>query len=116
MKTTLGQTLGDFKKSLDLLTPTTKAWLSATAIRQILFEFDNKNAIKGDDVFHFIGYIPVDGRIYELEGLKEGPNDHGPIGERKNWLDVLKLIIEKRIQKYSAGEIHFNLMAVCSDR
>uniref|UniRef100_A0A914RZK5 Peptidase C12 C-terminal domain-containing protein n=1 Tax=Parascaris equorum TaxID=6256 RepID=A0A914RZK5_PAREQ len=34
----------------------------------------------------------------------------------KDWLDVVRPIIDKRIQKYSEGEIHFNLMAVISDR
>lgn len=84
--------------------------------RQTLFEIDNKSSSKDDDVFHFIGYIPIEGRIYELDGLKEGPIDLGPCGEGQAWLDAVRPIIEKRIQKYSEGEIHFNLMAICSDR
>lgn len=84
--------------------------------RQTLFELDNKNAGKDDDVFHFIGYIPINGRLYELDGLKEGPVDLGKVESGESWLDVVRPIIENRMQKYNEGEIHFNLMAICSDR
>lgn len=84
--------------------------------RQTLFELDNKKAAKDEDVFHFIGYVPIDGRLYELDGLKEGPIDLGPITANQDWVNVVRPIIQKRIDKYSEGEIHFNLMALVSDR
>lgn len=84
--------------------------------RQQMFEFDEKLGKKDDDVFHFVGYIPFEGRLYELDGLKEGPVDLGPISTDVEWTDVVRPVIEKRMQKYSANEIHFNLMAVVSDR
>lgn len=85
--------------------------------RQQIFEFDNLSGKKEkEDVFHFIGYIPYGGRLIELDGLKEGPYDLGPIGDNEDWVAIARPHIEKRMQKYSTGEIHFNLMAVVSDR
>lgn len=80
------------------------------------FACPEQSQSKDEEVYHFIGYIPIDGRLYELDGLKEGPIDLGAIATGQNWLDVVRPIIDKRIKKYSEGEIHFNLMALVSDR
>lgn len=84
--------------------------------RQTLFEFDAKAATKDDDVFHFVTYVPIKGRLYEIDGLKAGPVDHGAIDEGSDWMDTVRPIIEARMQKYTQGEIHFNLMGVIQDR
>ncbi|RZF47126.1 hypothetical protein LSTR_LSTR005204 [Laodelphax striatellus] len=85
--------------------------------RQTLFEFDSKNSSKDDETYHFVGYVPIDNRLYELDGLKDGPIDLGPIpADVPDWIHVVRPIIEKRIKKYNEGEIHFNLMALVSDR
>lgn len=121
----LGSTLGDFKSFCASFDPYLKGLtLSNSApirtvhnsfARQTLYEMDSKSQNK-EDVFHFVGYVPIGGRLYELDGLKEGPLDLGACGAGQEWLDSVRPIIEKRMQKYSQGEIHFNLMAVVSDR
>ncbi|KAJ6656229.1 hypothetical protein lerEdw1_004019 [Lerista edwardsae] len=83
--------------------------------RQQMFEFDAKSTVKEEDAFHFVSYVPVNGRLYELDGLREGPIDLG-VCNQDDWISAVRPVIEKRIQKYSEGEIRFNLMAIVSDR
>uniref|UniRef100_A0A7M5XJJ8 ubiquitinyl hydrolase 1 n=2 Tax=Clytia hemisphaerica TaxID=252671 RepID=A0A7M5XJJ8_9CNID len=80
-----------------------------------MFEFDQTVQDEDKDSYHFVAYLPINGRMYELDGLKEGPIDLGASTYDK-WLENIKPIIERRMQRYSAEEIHFNLMAVVSDR
>ena len=32
---------------------------------------------KAGETFHFVSYIPINGRLFELDGLKPYPIDHG---------------------------------------
>jgi len=122
----LGSTLTEFKeftasfdlhmKGLALSNSDTIRNVHNSFARQTLFEFESKQPSKDEDVFHFVGYIPIDGRLYELDGLKDGPLDLGAIPSGTDWVKVVQPVIQRRIQKYSEGEIHFNLMALVSDR
>ncbi|XP_020287382.1 ubiquitin carboxyl-terminal hydrolase calypso [Pseudomyrmex gracilis] len=71
------------------------------------------------EAFHFVSYVPINGRLFELDGLKPYPMDHGPWGEHEEWTEQFRRVITDRLG-ISTGEqlqdIRFNLMAVVPDR
>jgi len=79
------------------------------------FEVDVRTPAKEEN-YHFITYVPINGRIYELDGLRDAPIDLGPVQENEDWLTTVRPVIARRIEKYNEGEIHFNLMAMIGDR
>ena len=86
--------------------------------RQSVFEFDNQKSAKDkdEDVYHFVSYIPIDGRLYELDGLRDGPIDLGAVTPGADWTTNAATVLRDRISKYQEGEIHFSLLAVVGDR
>ncbi|XP_063797427.1 ubiquitin carboxyl-terminal hydrolase BAP1 isoform X1 [Pseudophryne corroboree] len=78
------------------------------------------SAVRTMEAFHFVSYVPIKGRLFELDGLKVYPIDHGPWAEDEEWTDKARRVIMERIGLATAGEpyhdIRFNLMAVVPDR
>lgn len=70
------------------------------------------------EAFHFVSFVPINGRLFELDGLKPYPMDHGPWGEHEEWTDKFRAVMAGRlgIPALECGEIRFNLMAVVPDR
>ncbi len=79
------------------------------------FEMESKTAKDDDDVFHFIGYVPFENAVYELDGLKSGPIKLADVPPGQSWLVAVRELIKKRINLYVASEIRFNLMQVTRD-
>lgn len=69
------------------------------------------------EAFHFVSFVPINGHLFELDGLKPFPMDHGEWAEHEDWTDKLRRIMADRLGITSGEQdIRFNLMAVVPDR
>ncbi|NXJ64236.1 UCHL5 hydrolase, partial [Rostratula benghalensis] len=101
----LGETLSEFKEFSQSFDAAMKglALSNSEVIRQVhnsfarqqMFEFDAKSSAKEEDAFHFVSYVPVNGRLYELDGLREGPIDLGACNQ-DDWISAVRPVIEKQ--------------------
>uniref|UniRef100_A0A8C7BRF4 Ubiquitin carboxyl-terminal hydrolase n=1 Tax=Neovison vison TaxID=452646 RepID=A0A8C7BRF4_NEOVI len=97
----LGETLSEFKEFSQSFDAAMKglALSNSDVIRQVhnsfarqqMFEFDAKTSAKEEDAFHFVSYVPVNGRLYELDGLREGPIDLGACNQ-DDWISAVRPI------------------------
>lgn len=74
-----------------------------------------RTATDDDDLYHFIAYVPISGTLYELDGLQPAPISHGPCTDDEFPEKVVE-VLYRRIARYDASEVRFNLLAVCADR
>lgn len=75
------------------------------------------------EAFHFVSFLPINGRLIELDGLKEAPIDHGPITEDEPWTEKFRRLMRRRIEVTTnrqggatEHDIRYNLMAVIPSR
>uniref|UniRef100_A0A673ZWI5 Ubiquitin carboxyl-terminal hydrolase n=1 Tax=Salmo trutta TaxID=8032 RepID=A0A673ZWI5_SALTR len=61
------------------------------------------SAVRTMEAFHFVSYVPIKDRLFELDGLKAYPIDHGPWGEEEEWTDKARRVIMERIGLATAG-------------
>ena len=71
-------------------------------------------ATEEDDVYHFIAYTPINGVLYEIDGLQPAPISHG-VCSFEDFPDMVITVLQRRIERYPANEIRFNLLAMVRD-
>jgi ubiquitin carboxyl-terminal hydrolase L5 len=70
----------------------------------------------GDDAFHFVAYTSVRGTLYELDGLQPAPISHGACaGAGDEFAAKVMEVLRRRVARYEASEIRFNLLAMVRD-
>ncbi|KAJ3279918.1 hypothetical protein HK104_001069 [Borealophlyctis nickersoniae] len=79
-------------------------------------EEEAEKQVVEEEIFHFICYVPVNGTIWEIDGLKRTPKDRGRVRNAKNWIKDVRPVIRKRMADYDDQAIAFNLMALVPDR
>jgi ubiquitin carboxyl-terminal hydrolase L5 len=67
-----------------------------------------------DAAFHFVAYTPINGTLYELDGLQPAPISHGPCS-RAEFPEKVMEVLRRRVARYDATEIRFNLLAMVRD-
>lgn len=130
----LGETLSRLKAHTYGMSPENKGWAigntpelacahNSHAMPQAKRRLDKSSSVSTGrftgEAFHFVSFVPINGRLFELDGLKPYPIDHGPWNENGDWTEKFRSVMAERLG-ISAGEqyhdIRFNLMAVVPDR
>ncbi|KAK9422056.1 putative Ubiquitin carboxyl-terminal hydrolase [Seiridium unicorne] len=121
----IGSALHDFKDFTMMLPPEFRgeALSNSELIRDVHNSFaksspfvDETQRTSGEteDAFHFVAYTPINGTLYELDGLQPAPIAHGACTSDEFPTKVMD-VLQKRISRYDITEIRFNLMAMVRD-
>ncbi|KAG8235073.1 hypothetical protein J437_LFUL015317 [Ladona fulva] len=130
----LGATLSRLKAHTSGMSPENKGWAigntpelarahNSHAMPQAKRRMDKSSSVSTGrytgEAFHFVSYVPIGGKLFELDGLKPFPIDHGPWGDMEDWTEKFRTVITDRLGIASGEQYHdirFNLMAVVPDK
>ena len=125
----IGDTLSQFKQFTEGLDDESRGYAigNSDQIRavhnsfrpNVSLEISHDEEKKKGEAFHFVSYVWVNGKVYELDGLQSGPIIVGDCPNRSDWVDIVSPHIQSRIAEYTSSgddEIRFNLMAIVKDR
>ncbi|XP_065159733.1 ubiquitin carboxyl-terminal hydrolase calypso [Atheta coriaria] len=130
----LGDTLSRLKQHTHGMSPDNKGWAisntpelacahNSHAMPQAKRKLDKVCGVSTGrftgEAFHFVSFVPIDGHLFELDGLKPFPIDHGPWSENSDWTEKFRSVIGDRLGLTSGEQYHdirFNLMAVVPDK
>ncbi|XP_060803218.1 ubiquitin carboxyl-terminal hydrolase calypso [Amyelois transitella] len=130
----LGETLSRLKHHTMGMNPENKGWAigntpelacahNSHAIPQARKKTDKNAGVSTGrftgEAYHFVSFVPINGHLFELDGLKPYPTDHGPWAIDEDWTDKFRRVMAERLGRDAGEQVHdirFNLMAVVPDR
>lgn len=125
----IGPILGNFKEFSRDLDPESRGEILGMSdeIRQAHNSFSRPNPFEsGDDdretpdeendgLYHFVAYVPINGQLWELDGLKQFPVNYGDCTSEQFPEKVSNVLME-RVQKAPGGDLRFSVLAVSRDK
>lgn len=75
---------------------------------------NDKRKGKKEDAFHFVAYTQdkETRKVYEIDGLREGPIFLGSASPEADWIDLVLREVQGRMSHYASNEIRFTLLAL----
>ncbi|RJE26656.1 ubiquitin carboxyl-terminal hydrolase [Aspergillus sclerotialis] len=67
-----------------------------------------------DGGFHFIAFVPVEGKVWKFDGLERQPQALGEYSQ-EDWLDLVKPNILTRMAEYEEDQIEFSILSLAKD-
>lgn len=58
------------------------------------------------EAYHFVSFVPINGHLFELDGLKPYPTDHGPWAADEDWTDKFRRVMAERLGRDAGEQVH----------
>jgi len=120
----IGEKLSEFREFTMVLPPEFRgeALSNSDLIREVHNSFaksspfvdETQKTGEAEDAFHFIAYTPIDGKLYELDGLQPAPISHGAC-TTEEFPNKVTQVLQDRMLTYASSEIRFNVLAMVRD-
>jgi hypothetical protein len=64
--------------------------------------------------FHFVAYVPANGKVWKLDGLERRPQTLGDLDHDSSWLDMVVPDLQMQWETASQSELEFSLLSLIS--
>ncbi|KAL8883404.1 MAG: hypothetical protein Q9192_007185 [Flavoplaca navasiana] len=99
-----------FARKMDMLNADLQLKNDASARKKSKAKESNED----DAGFHFIAFVPVQDKVWKLDGLERQPQNLGPIGN-EDWVLQVAPEIETRMAQYEDGQIEFAILSLIKE-